>query len=534
MSPYATTNDAAGPGLLVYVPGLGADRSAEFLRRLGADLGPGWQVRAWPHGLTPLSSQRMEDVAHRLAVQVRTWAGDNGVDRPVERILLVGHSIGGLLVRHAFLIDAGLAGGHPARYPWTAKVERIALLAAPNAGFRAHRLPLRLRLPYTVAAGMRRLTAEDLHAGSPYLTELRLRWVNAFRGESPPAVVVVQVLGDRDDLVTRDDSLDIEYMAGAMRIDVPGADHASVVDVDADESPDRYGILHHALRGDLDHERLLAQKPSNAPVVIVLHGIRTSRYTNWVGQLSSELTARPATPDRPTPIVWAPSYGYFSAVDFALPFTRSRNLRRFLEWYGRVHVTHGSVRHFAGHSNGTYLLGRALEAVPAMYFDRIYLAGSVLPREYPWTRITDRQQVKKLVLHDRATHDVPVGWLCAALRGLGMRDVGTAGVNGFDDRPALVVEQPGAYRGGHGAALEPRVLPHVTAYLLDGSTDDEQDGASPYWFGLVGRLAGATAAPLAVGCTVALARWVAPRGSRPRLAVAALGAGLAWAIGRAA
>ncbi|WP_346622094.1 hypothetical protein [Blastococcus montanus] len=526
------TGAEGGTGLLVYVPGLGADRSEGLLRRLGADLGPGWQVRVWSHGLTPLSSQRMEDVAHRLAVQVRTWAGDNGVGRPVERVLLVGHSIGGLLVRHAFLIDAGRAGGHSTRYPWTSKVERMVLLAAPNAGFRTHRLPLWLRLPYAVAAGVGRLTAEDLQVGSPYLTELRLRWVNAFRAESRPRVTVVQVLGDRDDIVTRDDSLDVEYMPGAMRIDVPEADHAGVVDVD--DAPDRYGILHHALRGDLNRERLLAETPSAEPVIIVLHGIRTSRYANWVGQLTSGLTERPATVDHPTPVVWAPSYGYFSAVDFALPFTRARNLRRFLEWYGRVHVTHGGERHFAGHSNGTYLLGRALEAVPAMHFDRIYLAGSVLPREYPWTRITDRQQVRELVLHDRATHDVPVGWLCAALRGLGMRDIGTAGVDGFDDRPARVVEQCGAYRGGHGAALEPGVLPHVTAYLLDGRTDDEQDGASPYWFGLAGRLAGAMAAPLAVGGTVALARWMAPRGGRPRLVAAALAGGLAWAIGHAA
>ncbi|MGY1724732.1 esterase/lipase family protein [Blastococcus sp. SYSU DS0533] len=523
----------AAIGLLVYVPGLAtASRSAELLRQVGADLGPGWQVRVWPHGLTPLGSQRMEDAAHRLAVQVRTWAGDNGAGRPVDRILLVGHSLGGLLVRHAFLLDAGLAGAGSAAHPWTSKVARMVLLAAPNAGFRTSRLPLVMRGPYALAAAVGRLTAEDLQWGSPYLTELRLRWVNAFRTPAPPAVLVVQVLGDRDDLVTREDSLDIEYMAGAMRIDVPGADHSSLVDVTDD--PERYGILRHALLGELDTELLRAEDTSDAPVYVVLHGIRTSRYATWVGELTSRLSRPVAEPGSRPPVVWAPSYGYFSAIDFALPFTRSRNLRRFLEWYGQVHVVHhGSPRHFTGHSNGTYLLGRALVAVPALYFDRIYLAGSVLPREYPWTEVVGRGQVTDLVLNDRATHDMPVGWLCAALRGLGMRDVGTAGVDGFDDRPARVVEQPGAYRGNHGAALQPDVLPHVSDFLVDGRRGPDPGGVSPYWFGLVGRLAGLLSAPMAVGGAVLLARWARPWGGRSRVAAASVGVAVAWAIGRA-
>src|SRR3712207_632309 len=214
-------------------------------------------------------------------------------------------------------------------------------------------------------------------------------------------------------------------MPGAMRIDVPGADHASLVDID--EDPDRYAILHRALCGDLDPEALSGTgETTGTPVVVVLHGIRASRYARWVSRLTDQLTHGPLPPDVQRPDVRAPSYGYFSAIDFALPFGRSRNLRRFLEWYGQVHLHQapGAVRHFAGHSNGTYLLGRALDAVPAMYFDRVYLAGSVLPREYPWTRITGRGQVHEMVLNDRATCDTPVGWLCSALRGLGMRDVG--------------------------------------------------------------------------------------------------------------
>ncbi len=520
-------------GLLVYVPGLSArDRSGELLLRLAADLGPGWQLRVWHHRLTPVSSERLEDVAHRLAVQVRTWAGDNGTGPPVENVVLVGHSIGGLLVRHAFLLDAGFAGGSPPPFPWTSRVRRLALLAAPNAGFRTSRLPLWLRLPYAVAAAVGRLTAEDLQAGSPYLTELRLRWVDAFRGTSPPTVVV-QVLGDRDTLVSRADSLDVEYMAQAMRIDVPGADHASLVDVD--EHPDRYPLLRRAVLGPLDDVvRLREVPPSSHPVAVVLHGIRTSRYATWVADLAAQLTAAPDAAGRRL-VVQTPTYGWFSGLDFALPFSRSRNLRTFLEWYGRLHLEYaGGDRYFAGHSNGTYLLGRALEAVPAMYFHRVYLAGSVLPRDYPWAQVIRRGQVRQSVLNDRATCDQPVGWLGAALRGLGMRDVGTAGVHGFDDHAVQLLQHRCAYPGGHGAALEPVTLPHVADYLLTGDPGKDPGARSPYWFEFVGRLAGVLSAPVAVAGTVTLVRWPARRGGRLRLAVTSAAATLAWAIGRSA
>ena len=35
--------------------------------------------------------------------------------------------------------------------------------------------------------------------------------------------------------------------------------------------------------------------------------------------------------------------------------------------------------YFAGHSNGTYILGESLRRIPRMQFARIYIAASVLP-----------------------------------------------------------------------------------------------------------------------------------------------------------
>jgi hypothetical protein len=74
--------------------------------------------------------------------------------------------------------------------------------------------------------------------------------------------------------------------------------------------------------------------------------------------------------------------------------------------------------YFLGHSNGTYMLGRCLEKVPSMRFRRIYLAGSVLSKEYSWNGVFDNKQVGYFAgsewtdgdVHcERGRHDVPVG-----------------------------------------------------------------------------------------------------------------------------
>ncbi len=520
--------------LLVYVPGLGSKRRryAELLRLLADELGAGWRVEVFEHRLQPWSIEPMGDAAHRLAVQVRTWAGDNGAAGPVEEVLLVGHSIGGLLVRHAYLLDAGHTDERGrGTYAWTGKVRRIVLLAAPNAGFRTARMPRWRRAAFAVAAVWRQFTVEELQAGSPYITELRLRWVHAFRTMlTRPSVV--QVLGDSDALVARGDSLDVEYMANATRIDVPGATHGSLVDVTSAADPgERWAVLRRAVFENLD-DGLNEVYPTGKPVYFLLHGIRAGRYANWVGQLTRQLTE-----PEPDAVVYSPSYGYLTAVEFAIPFTRSRNLRRFLDWYSWLYVTHGPEHlRFAGHSNGTYLIGQALRRVPAMRFERVYLAGSVLPREYPWSSVVD--QVTGVVHSDRATADWPVGWLCSALRGLGMRDVGTGGFTGFDQVSTKLVEHDQAVAGGHGAALigEQR-LAEVAAFLRDGASDGEPAAAPKTWFAVVSRVAGVIAKPLLIGAVMAAAVWVATADTWTERAVRAgalLLAGFALlAVGRA-
>jgi len=109
---------------------------------------------------------------------------------------------------------------------------------------------------------------------------------------------------------------------------------------------------------------------------------------------------------------------------------------------------------FIGHSNGTYALAQALRTTPSMQFRNVVLAAPVLPTDFDWDLLFNRDQLKK-IRYDVALDDLPVGLLCQLLWALGQSDVGPAGVVGFGEGRAIDsrLQQVGWYEGGHGAAL---------------------------------------------------------------------------------
>jgi len=95
--------------------------------------------------------------------------------RPRE-ITLVGHSIGGLLARYAYLAARGGFGDAPRE--WASQVRRIVLLATPNRGLAISRLPVSMRWGAAILATLSRgFTLEDVVQGSAFLTNLRVQWL---------------------------------------------------------------------------------------------------------------------------------------------------------------------------------------------------------------------------------------------------------------------------------------------------------------------------------------------------------------------
>ncbi|MEW9872540.1 lipase family alpha/beta hydrolase [Arthrobacter sp. HS15c] len=477
-------------GLVVYVPSLQWDpqESHDFLERLKADeYFFGWQFRVYEHGIGYFSKARPREAAEGLAVQIRDWAGEVAGENCPEEIILIGHSLGGLLVREALLQDAEDAARRfipEPRTPWPSRVSRVVLIASPNAGYEIHRMNRRLRWGVRLASLFGDYMFEQLEEGSEYITDLRLRWFEYMMSEGNPAdgraaVVpdIVQVLGTNDELISEDNILDARFILQAATVKISNAGHDDIVDLrQAGDADARYGNLRQAICGNVPGMGTRAAE-SQDPVVFIVHGIRSSKTEGWISRLEGFIR-RPANPDieplvDETDLDWAaakviaPTYGYFGAGNFALPWIRRRNARRLLRWYGDNFVTHDPNRmFFVGHSNGTYMLGRSLLNVPSMRFRRIYLAASVLPKEFPWGEIISKQQLghfsaatskwKNGNIHcDRGRRDVPVGWLCSMLNGLGSQDVGTGGFDGFDDLASNSMEH--RYPGGHGHMLAPKV-----------------------------------------------------------------------------
>jgi alpha-beta hydrolase superfamily lysophospholipase len=377
--------------------------------------------------------------------------------RPYDEIILLGSSIGALLVRWAWLDGMGaFTGDEPAT--WAPKVHRIVLFGGLNRGFSTRLEPGRRTLRLLVTKVLislvspMRLAWKDALAGSAFVTNVRLTWMRYLAEHPDRQPEVVQLLGTKDDLVNREDSRDIEQFPRAAHVSIAGASHFGVLDVSGPTGDDRYLVLRsHILHTTPPSTPPPAPQPDASDVVFVVHGIRAGAY-GWVTEIRRLLSAT-----GPGWRVVTPTYRYFSALAFAFPVTRRRKVRWFLDQYGRELAGHPTANfHFVGHSNGTYLLGQALLRVPAVRFDRVYLAGSVLPGDYPWRDHLDGRAGRpriSIIRSDRGNRDLPVAVLAQGLRGLRMRDIGDGGFGGFTQLDAPPAIQWPYFPGGHAAPL---------------------------------------------------------------------------------
>ncbi|WP_406229582.1 esterase/lipase family protein [Nocardia sp. NBC_01009] len=476
--------------LIVYVPGLTEKPGSvnDLFARLQSEPGYGldetiyWQfpdpVRRFTRGSM---AGRCRDLADRIDAY---WTGP----RRAPEIVLIGHSMGGVMLRYAYL--QALCGLDGSSLRWAQAVTRIVLLAAPNRGLDINRQPWWRRWPLKLFAPLLRMfTAIELITGSPFITNLRIQWIREVAALAGKAPMVVQVRGRNDAAVRSEDSRDLEALPTGVQRALPLATHADIIATDnvrEDYPGQRYDMLRWAITESVEPtspSSVPADEAAKTSIVFALHGIRSGNG-EWPADLETQL----ATGDNDMMVV-TPSYGRVSAYDFALPLTRRRNLRWFADQYSFYLARHpGKPFHFVGHSNGTYLFGQSLKQIPALRFQHVLLAGSVLPRDFDWVRCADRGQVRSFV-NVCASQDKPVGWLCSALRGLGMRDVGVGGFTGFDAVP------PGArqvryIKGGHGAALVAARLSGVAGFVRTGQIPGEIELVTPTQsFGLMSRFA---------------------------------------------
>jgi pimeloyl-ACP methyl ester carboxylesterase len=506
-----------GGTLYVYVPGIGRDESTAMLARIeeratelaAARGAPPPELRTFRHRVRAGSARRslqLGVVAERLEQRITMWADQV---EPTE-VVIIGHSMGGLLARSAWLINRGFdfpwgqarGGILQDDTGWAAKTSRIVLLGVPNGGFVLRKRSWRLL--YALATPWRDFAVEQARQGGYWVTNLRLRWLHAFRAlskdqlgtgeagsvsvdQAAPAAsrvpYVVEILGENDELVGDGDVGDSVFLPAHREPKVPDTDHGQLVDLsDPATSADRWWVLDHALFED--PEPVAVAPTEDRDVGFILHGIRAGNTDPWISDTTKRL-------EDAGWYVESPNTGWFSAWEFALPGVRNRKTHEFLEIYGDVARTHDMDRFaFFGHSNGTYMAARALAQVPAIRFRRMLLAGTVLTPHYDWQLVFARQQIGEwvpgasprrwqdgVVHNERAYRDVPVGVLCSLLAGLRLkaRSVGPGGVIGFVNPGPGVSEDDLLYKGGHASALKTRTrgrLDQIVAFLTSGAVTD--------------------------------------------------------------
>jgi hypothetical protein len=220
-------------------------------------------------------------------------------------------------------------------------------------------------------------------------------------------------------------------------------------------------------------------KVQEQKIVFVLHGIRASNL-GWVDETAEIIMAK-----YPDAIVCKPTFGFFSALHFFLPWVRRTKARWFQDRYSELAAKFPYASfYFIGHSYATYMLGRSLAKVSMIRFVNAYMAGSVLPATYDWTARFNKRQLQAL-RSDASARDVPVGLLCSALSF--MRDIGTGGYSGFQGAPNSVREEK-YYYGGHSKPLEDRRnLELIVDEVMSGTAKRPIDyiGRPEKWFDIL-------------------------------------------------
>jgi pimeloyl-ACP methyl ester carboxylesterase len=285
--------------------------------------------------------------------------------------------------------------------------------------------------------------------------------------------MIVQLLGSNDSEVSREDLQDTEQFPNARHLTVPGATHIHLYDLNATCEPNvHYALIRDAFVKEDPPGEAKSPKLPVSKVVFLLHGIRATAH-GWPRQLEAEIKRQDATVT-----VLRPSTGYFTALRFAVPAMHRRALRWFQDAYGQLVASYPTAEfNFVGHSNGTYLMGQTLERIPSVKFNRVFLGGCVLPQDYPWRQRFGARQVAKVVNAFTETDSV-VGLLCNALRGVGRKDVGTAGYESFTQADAGLSDYQCSGRG-HGAAFDsPSKLEQIAQFVLGGQMPPSADSVT--------------------------------------------------------
>lgn len=412
-----------------------------------------------------------------------------------QNVVLVGYSDGVLVVRRVYLDGRAARVAHDAGREWVPRVSRLVLFSGLS-GVSSGSARMLLRL----LAG--RQFAADVSRGSAFAASLRLEWIQEWSksGHKPD---VWQLIGDEED---RNETPEIElFDTGAIET-VRFSTRRTVFRVDLP----RNGDVRNARRTTIEHAFLgtAANVPSPVrdrphTVLFLAPGIR-ALAPHWTARATEIATQYGVTNQRNIVVIPADNI-FVSAFDFLFSATRKRRALWLRDSYASAVARFPYAKQFAflGHSNGTYALGKALRELPTMRFRRVALVGSVLPPNYDWrSRCHNHRQIFEMLNHC-SRYDWPVGLVCRTLNLWRISDVGTGGIDGFDDeRRVPEIRSVRYYNGGHSAPIKSgsnlEKLVHWSLGAPVSTYANDNRGPSPYMT-LAGRVASIASPILLLG-----------------------------------
>lgn len=423
--------------------------------------------------------------------------------------------------------------------PWAHCVDRLVLLAGMNRGWQiSHHLSLTGAAGWLLGLLLCRICMMfntkplimHIKRGAVFLTELRVLWIHMQERASPSSehkdcepdkqvlqagektplggALTVQLLGSIDDMVSPEDNIDLIAGRNFIYLDMPYSGHMSAVElgqsmpVDADRQPTmremRTEVFQAALsdtpanlneRAVVPSDEMQPKKadPSVTDVIFVIHGIRDRGY--WTHKVArrvlkiAKMNNRKAEAENQKVVKLATetsSYGYFAMLSFILPWRRQVKVEWLMDQYAEALALYPHAEFsFIGHSNGTYLLAKALRDYPLCKFKNVIFAGSVVPTNYDWGKIARRGQVER-VMNFTATTDWVVALFPKIFQSLPIQDLGSAGHDGFRAVPGqekFLTQM--RYAGFHGAAIKEDNWDAMADFILTGGSERYPESLTP-------------------------------------------------------
>ena len=414
-------------------------------------------------------------------------------DNCIDHIILIGHSCGALLARKVYVYACGENADArfsyssdvlSSTYCWASKIERIILLAGMNKGWSlvphlSFRESILMGIGITLGNLLIALKYYPMifrvRKGASFITQLRLQWLslqNHAKTKNVGNAIVIQLLGTIDNLVSPDDNIDLITGSSFYYLDVPHSGHFDVLQMDQTT----YGIERskvfidalslnqlelEALQIDSLEQSPIKQKPEVTDVVFVIHGIRDTGF--WTKKIARKIQKLGLQQNRIFETETS-SYGYFSMASFLLFSGRRTKVEWLMDQYTENKALFPNAKFsFVGHSNGTYLLARALKDYPSCNFENVVFAGSVVRKDYNWRKLIKEHRVKR-VLNYIATSDAVVAIFPNSFQILKLQDLGSGGHEGFND----LHEQIRFIKGGHSAALKEEMWNHIAEFIVNG------------------------------------------------------------------